>query len=103
MKLINKEKVAAEIEKRMKHNKEWLNWCKENRTSIIAACQAIQEDKDIISLIDTFEIKEVDLKKEYDNKFFKDPVFGKLVNRNAGISIAKHFLELGLKVQKGGI
>lgn len=45
------------------------------------------------------EVKEVDLEKEYDNEFFKDPVFGKLVNRNAGISIAKHFFELGIKSQ----
>jgi hypothetical protein len=41
-------------------------------------------------------VKEVDLEKEYDNEFFKDQVFGKLVNRNAGISIAKHFFELGM-------
>ena len=33
--------------------------------------------------LDTLEVKEVDLVKEYDNEFFKDPVFGKLVNRNA--------------------
>lgn len=54
-----------------------------------------------LSFLDTLEVKEVDLVKEYDNEFFKDPVFGKLVNRNAGISIAKYFFELGLKAQKG--
>ena len=59
-------------------------------------------DKSAKYIIDTknLEVKEVDLKKEYDNEFFKDPVFGKLVNRNAGISIAKHFFELGLKVRQ---
>ena len=56
--------------------------------------------KDALHKIDTLEVKEVDLEKEYDNEFFKDPVFGKLVNRNAGISIAKHFFELGLKAQE---
>lgn len=49
---------------------------------------------------DTLEVKEVDLEKEYDNEFFKDPVLGKLVNRNAGISIAKHFFELGFNARK---
>lgn len=59
-------------------------------------------DKSAKYIIDTknLEVKEVDLKEEYDNEFFKDPVFSKLVNRNAGISIAKHFFELGLKAQK---
>lgn len=56
---------------------------------------------DFEDFINTLEVKEVDLEKEYDNEFFKDPVFSKLVNRNAGISIAKHFFELGLKAQKG--
>lgn len=55
----------------------------------------------LLSTISSLEVKEVDLEKEYDNEFFKDPVFCKLVNRNAGISIAKHFFELGLKAQKG--
>ena len=45
------------------------------------------------------EVKEVDLKKEYDD--FQDPTIAKLVNRNAGIVIAKHFFELGIKAQKG--
>ena len=51
----------------------------------------------IENFIGTLEVKEVDLEKEYDNEFFKDPVFGKLVNRNAGISIAKHFFDLGVR------
>jgi hypothetical protein len=57
---IDKAAIAAEIEKRKKHNKEWLNWCIENRTSIIAVSQAIQEDKDIMSLIDTLEVEEIE-------------------------------------------
>lgn len=55
---------------------------------------------EIRALCGTLEVKEVDLQKEYDNKFFKDPVFCKLVNRNAGISIAKHFYEIGLNARK---
>jgi len=45
----------------------------------------------------TFEVKEVDLEKEYDD--FQDLVLARLVNRNAGIRIAKHFFELGLKAK----
>jgi hypothetical protein len=44
-------------------------------------------------------VKEVDLVKEYDD--FQDLTLARLVNRNAGIVIAKHFFELGLKAQKG--
>lgn len=56
---------------------------------------------DLRNFIGTLKVKEVDLKKEYDKEFFNDPIYGKLVNRNAGIGIAKHFFELGLKAQKG--
>ena len=88
MELINKDTLLVEIEKKK-----------------------IQKDIDVVyptylcalmdleDFIDTLEVKEVDLVKEYDNEFFKDPVFGKLVNRTAGISIAKHFFELGLKTK----
>lgn len=46
------------------------------------------------------EQQEVDLAAEYDEQFNSDPVFGKLVNRNAGIAIARHFYELGLNARK---
>lgn len=35
-----------------------------------------------------------DLRKELDN-FLKDSVFGKLINRNAGIALVRHFAEWG--------
>lgn len=38
------------------------------------------------------------VEKEYDD--FIDPVLSRLVNRNAGIVIAKHFFELELKAKK---
>ena len=43
------------------------------------------------------EQPEVDLVAEYDEQFYSDPVYGKLVNRNAGMEIARHFYGLGLK------
>lgn len=41
------------------------------------------------------EQQEVDLEKEYKEYVQDDPVFSKLTNRYVGISIAKHFYELG--------
>lgn len=85
MELIDKSALVAEIERRVKEHHSGYLVCL----------------KDMLSFLDTLEVKEVDLEKEYDNEFFKDPIFGKLVNRNAGISIAKHFFEFGLKERKG--
>ena len=48
---------------------------------------------DILSFLDTLEVKEVDLDKEW-KEFLKDGDVGFK-------EIAKHFFELGLKAQKG--
>ena len=52
--------------------------------------------------IDSLQQKqpEVDLVTEYDEQFYSDPVYGKLVNRNAGIAVARYFYELGLKARE---
>ena len=48
----------------------------------------------LLSFIDSLheEPASEDLEEELDN-FLKDPVFGKLINRNAGIALARHFAE----------
>ena len=89
--LVDKDRIVAEIERRVAEGEKVV---KELPSSAIMGL--IQAYKNTLSFLDTLEVKEVDLGKEYDNEFFKDPVFSKLVNRNAGISIAKHFFELGL-------
>lgn len=38
---------------------------------------------------------ENDLEEEYKEYVDEDPVFSKLVNRNAGLGIARHFAEWG--------
>ena len=83
---ISKSAIKAEIERRIKSL---------NKDRVFNHLQ-IKELESLLSFLDTLGVKEVDLEKEYDNEFFKDPVFDKLVNRNAGIVIAKHFYELGL-------
>ena len=96
---ISKDAIVAEIERRLEAIASSSN---ENNRELAAIIGAQQYELINLALfLNTLEVKEVDLEKEYDNEFFKDPVFGKLVNRNAGISIAKHFFELGLKAQKG--
>lgn len=56
---------------------------------------------EVLSIIDSLqqEQPEVDLVKEYDEEFYNDPVYGKLINRNAGIGVARHFYELGQSIQ----
>lgn len=61
----------------------------------------------LLHFIDTLEVKEADLEKEIDNVW--NPHFNLgwddnslvSINHKSFESIAKHFFELGLKVQKG--
>lgn len=89
MNLIDKSALVAEIEKRIKEHHSGYLVCL----------------KDILCFIDTLEVKEVDLEKEYKDFVEEDPVYNKLVNGIVGKAIAKHFFELGLsvriKAQKG--
>ena len=106
MKLIDKSALVAEIERRIEYNTEWKDACK--TLAVIAANQAIEEDKKILSIINTLEVKEVDLEKELDtwrhNHFHgRRDIFanGEYLKRVSQLDIAKLFFELGLKVQKG--
>lgn len=94
--LIDKSALVAEIERRIKEISKEFQESKYIQYTLLGKINALEN---LLTFLDTLEVKEVDLEKEYDNEFFKDPIFGKLVNRNAGISIAKHFFELGLKAQ----
>jgi hypothetical protein len=52
---------------------------------------------ELLSFLDTLDVKEVDLKKEYKDFVEEDPVYNKLVNGIVGKAIAKHFYELGMR------
>lgn len=56
---ISKDALVAEIERRIKYNTEWKDACR--TLAVMAAYQAIEEDKRILSIIDTLKVKEVDL------------------------------------------
>lgn len=109
MKLIDKDAVLAEIEKLMYgFNLE---------ADIASTGECFNEEladakyqlcKLILSFINALEVKEVDLEKElikwHKEHFKKDGTFigmsGFYLTNNSQMDIAKHFFELGVRVQK---
>ena len=95
---IDKDALIAEIERRIGHNTEWKDGCK--TLAVLAANEAIVEDKKILSIINTLEVKEVDLENEIDKVWDTDyEDFG--ISADDFYRLAKYFFELGLKAQKG--
>ena len=96
MKLIDKDALVAEIERRIE------SCAKQREEMLNVQCHALADDASarmgelncIKIALDTLEVKEVDLEKEY-----KD--FIKSDNGRSMFETAKHFFELGLKAQKG--
>jgi hypothetical protein len=103
MELIDKDALVAEIEKRFD----------EYTSSILKHYDAYKEAKaqelgKILTIINTLEVKVVDLEKELDkyttNNFWaleENSESPYLVEKDDMLKIAKHFYELGLKAQKG--
>ena len=93
---IPKDALVAEIEKRIEHNTEWKDACK--TLAVLAANQAIEEDKKILSIINTLEVKDVDLDAELEHyKAEQNIKYEEDINM---FEFAKHFYQLGL-AQKG--
>ena len=90
MKLIDKDAVLAEIEKRIEYNT--LSYQKDKRPQF-AKLGKIMEDEAILSVINTLEVKEVDLETEIEEQCNK--VHQLAVGKELR-SICKHFFELGL-------
>lgn len=90
MKLIDKDAIVAEIRKRLlpvirdKHYDEW----EEGQDS---------ERKAILAIIDSLEVKEVDLEKEVNQYFEKTWPFEE--DDEDIIAFAEYFFELGLKAR----
>ena len=78
-----------------------------DRLSTEAMEGAIVLSEYIISSLDTIELKEVDLDKEIKKEYIERRCYGGrdnmlvILNEPQFNEIAKHFFELGLKVQKG--
>ena len=98
---INKAAVVAEIEKRIKALNEILS---RRPISWPTLEKLIEENKKVLSFLNTLEAKEVDLEKEIEEVKHNYKVDD---NRHTSICsadiewLAKHFFELGVKTQKG--
>jgi len=95
MELIDKDALVAEIERRIEHNTEWKGACK--TLAVLAANQAIEEDKKILSIINSLEVKDVDLEKEISFQWSKFCLNDK--DKDSFVKVAKHFFELGIKAK----
>ncbi len=93
MKLIDKDALVAEIERRKKYF--------ENIQMIKPVYESNIEDfNELLSFLDTLEVKEVDLKDEASIRDELLKYLGSYSSRD--FAIAKHFFELGLKVAQKG-
>ena len=85
---INKSALVAEIERRATF---FLNESKKKTTSDDSSCAVALYG--LLSFLDTLEVKEVDLEKEYAKYYEQE--------RNIQtFKLAKHFFELGLKAKE---
>lgn len=100
---ISKSALVAEIEKRIKVSQDYAKCNLTEKTRIGNHAQQL-ELNDILSFINTLEVKEVDLEKEIEEVKHNYKIDD---NRHTSICsadiewLAKHFYELGLKAQKG--
>ncbi len=97
MKLIDKDALVAEIERRIKKRDiQMKSGCWVSSTYMY---------EDLLDFISTLEVKDVDLEKEFDS--FLDNIEGvpRMWHSDEQIEwakdIARHFFELGIKSQKG--
>ena len=91
---INKSALVAVIKKRIKTLDEILS---KRPISWPTLEKLIEENKKVLSFLNTLEVKEVDLEKECA-KYFEE---NDLCVHDDYIKFAIHFFELGLKAQKG--
>ena len=93
MKLIDKDALIAEIERRIKGLKD----CRAD--TIAGYAGEISGLKNLLSFLYTLEVKKVNLEKEIQSWVEDNSVNG--YYREDVYETAEHFFELGLKAQKG--
>ena len=95
---IPKAAVVAEIERRIKQFVNEINTLLKNSDNTKELRSRIIMCKEVLSFINTLEVKEVDLEKEIEKCLKRHSMLA--VGKKDFTDIAKHFFELGLKVQK---
>ena len=95
---ISKSALVAEIERRISVLK-----ANESVISMLAGGRFVNEFKDLLSFLDTLEVKEVNLEKELDEwvKYGPHTSYPWCTIPDAIKITAEHFYELGFKAQKG--
>ena len=84
MEYIDKDALVAEIERRKKKN--------------LLNESAFEEDIDILSFIDTLEVKEINIENEVDKYCSSEEYNNAIGSGKLAILLAKHFFELGMAV-----
>lgn len=97
---INKSKVVAEIERKKAHAQTL------GDNAINSSMQQFYDGmregcNNLLSFINTLEVKDVDLDKEIEKWIDDDAITHEDCSITDVISTAKHFFELGLKAKEG--
>lgn len=100
MKLIDKDKIIAEIERGIEVFTSEKNQEGASQIDKLSLGGRIAELQEIRVFLDTLEVKGVDLEKEVDIEL-DGTWYGEYINTDKFRESAKHFFELGLKAQKG--
>jgi hypothetical protein len=95
---IDKDAVVAEIKERIDRDNEKAASYPDNSETdyLYRVKEAVY--KDLLSFLNTLEVKEVDLEKEISFQWSKFCLNGK--DKDSFIKVVKHFFELGLNVKK---
>ena len=93
MKLIDKAALVAEIERRISVLK-----ANESVISMLAGGMFVNEFKDLLSFLNTLEVKEVDLEKEVASQYESN--YEEYLTYEEFADIAKHFFELGMQLSQ---
>lgn len=97
MEYIDKSALVAEIERLRErfiafHHRDGHDWPLDNYGKMRAY-------NEVLSFLDTLEVKEVDLEKEYEEFVVDDPILNVFIQNDVmGMKVAKHFFELGMAV-----
>ena len=100
MKLIDKDALIAEIERRIEAHKETLKNCDSSISEMVLK-GSMSAYQSLLHFFNTLEVKEVDLEKELDMVIdsLNDDKYEHLSIHQQLSHIAHHFFELGLKTK----
>lgn len=97
-------KIKAEIERRKKSLRAGICneevFTRKQREEMLVASEELDRLNRFLSTLKSEKPTQEGLEEEYKDYVVNDPVYSKLVNRNAGLVIASHFAQWGADWQK---